>query len=56
MDSERARRQFKAIDDYIATFPKSVQHKLRELRIAVKESAPGAEEDQLWNAHLQAQW
>ena len=44
MDSERARGQFKNIDDYIATFPKNVQHKLNELRSAIKESAPEAEE------------
>ena len=44
MDNERARRQFKNIDDYIAMFPKNVQHKLNELRSAIKESAPEAEE------------
>ncbi len=44
MDSEGSRRQFKNIDDYIATFPKNVQHTLRELRSAIKESAPEAEE------------
>src|SRR5665647_596239 len=44
MDNERARRQFKNIDDYIAMFPKNVQHKLNELGSAIKESAPEAEE------------
>jgi uncharacterized protein YdhG (YjbR/CyaY superfamily) len=44
MDSEGSRRQFKNIDDYIDTFPKNVQHKLTELRSAIKESAPEAEE------------
>ena len=44
MDSEGSRRQFKNIDDYIATFPKNVQRKLKELRNAIKESAPEAEE------------
>jgi uncharacterized protein YdhG (YjbR/CyaY superfamily) len=44
MDSDGSRRQFKNIDDYIATFPKNVQHTLRELRSAIKESAPEAEE------------
>jgi uncharacterized protein YdhG (YjbR/CyaY superfamily) len=44
MDSEGSRRQFKNIDDYIATFPKNVQHTLRELMGAIKESAPEAEE------------
>ena len=44
MDSEGLRRQFKNIDDYIDAFPKNVQHKLRELRSAIKELAPAAEE------------
>jgi uncharacterized protein YdhG (YjbR/CyaY superfamily) len=44
MDSEGSRRQFKNIDDYIDTFPKNVQHKLTELRSAIKESAAEAEE------------
>jgi len=44
MTSEGSRRQFKNIDEYIATFPENVQHKLRELRSAIKESAPEAEE------------
>jgi uncharacterized protein YdhG (YjbR/CyaY superfamily) len=44
MDSEGSRRLFKNIDDYIATFPKNVQHTLRELMGAIKESAPEAEE------------
>ena len=44
MNSERSRNQFKTIDEYIATFPKNVQHTLRELRSAIKEAAPDAEE------------
>jgi uncharacterized protein YdhG (YjbR/CyaY superfamily) len=44
MDSERSRSQFKNIDDYVATFPKNVQSKLIELRNAIKEAAPEAEE------------
>jgi uncharacterized protein YdhG (YjbR/CyaY superfamily) len=44
MDSEGSRKQFKNIDDYVATFPENVQHKLMELRSAIKESAPEAEE------------
>jgi uncharacterized protein YdhG (YjbR/CyaY superfamily) len=44
MDSEGSRGQFKNIDDYIVTFPPNVQHKLKELRNAIKESAPEAEE------------
>jgi len=44
MVSERSRSQSKNIDDYIATFPQNVQHKLRELSSAIKEAAPEAEE------------
>ena len=44
MDTEKSRSQFKNIDDYIAAFPEPVQHKLRELRSVIKESAPEAEE------------
>jgi len=44
VNSERSRNQFKTIDEYIATFPKNVQHTLRELRSAIKEAAPDAEE------------
>jgi uncharacterized protein YdhG (YjbR/CyaY superfamily) len=44
MDNKGSRRQFKNIDDYIAAFPKNVQPKLSELRSAIKESAPEAEE------------
>jgi uncharacterized protein YdhG (YjbR/CyaY superfamily) len=44
MEGEGPRGQFKNIDDYIAAFPKHVQHTLRELRSAIKESAPEAEE------------
>lgn len=44
MVSERSRSQSKNIDDYIATFPQNVQHRLRELRSAIREAAPQAEE------------
>ncbi len=44
MDNERSRNQFKTIDEYIASFPANVQHMLRELRDAIKEAAPDAEE------------
>ena len=44
MVSERSRSQSKNIDDYVAAFPQNVQHKLRELRSAIKEAAPEAEE------------
>ena len=39
-----SRKVFKTIDEYIATFPKNVQVVLEELRQAVRDSAPEAEE------------
>jgi uncharacterized protein YdhG (YjbR/CyaY superfamily) len=38
------KKEFKTTDEYIATFPKNVQSILKELRKAIKESAPEAEE------------
>jgi uncharacterized protein YdhG (YjbR/CyaY superfamily) len=38
------KKVFKNIDEYIATFPKNVQSILEELRQAIRESAPKAEE------------
>ena len=38
------KKAFKTIDEYIATIPKSVQVILEELRQAIRESAPNAEE------------
>jgi uncharacterized protein YdhG (YjbR/CyaY superfamily) len=38
------KKAFKTIDEYIATFPKNVQSILEELRQAIRESAPKAEE------------
>ena len=38
------KKVFKTIDEYIATFPKSTQSILEELRQAIRESAPEAEE------------
>lgn len=38
------RKQFKTIDEYIASFPKNVQDILEGLRQLIKESAPEAEE------------
>ena len=38
------RKVFKTIDEYIATFPKNVQTILEELRQAIREYAPEAEE------------
>ncbi len=37
-------KTFNTIDEYIASFPKDVQEKLRELRRVIRESAPEAEE------------
>lgn len=39
-----SKKVFKTIDEYIATFPKNVQTILEELRQAIRESAPKAEE------------
>jgi len=39
-----SRRQFKTVDEFIASFPKSVRDVLEELRRVIRESAPGAEE------------
>jgi uncharacterized protein YdhG (YjbR/CyaY superfamily) len=38
------RKVFDNIDEYIATFPKNVQSILEELRQAIRESAPEAQE------------
>jgi len=37
-------KRAKSIDEYIATAPKDVQEKLKELREAIKTTAPDAEE------------
>jgi len=38
------KKAFKNIDEYVATFPKNVQSILEELRQAIRDSAPNAEE------------
>jgi uncharacterized protein YdhG (YjbR/CyaY superfamily) len=38
------KRVFKTVDEYIATFPENVQNILEEMRQAIRESAPKAEE------------
>jgi uncharacterized protein YdhG (YjbR/CyaY superfamily) len=38
------KKEFKTIDEYIATFPKNIQSILEEMRQAIKASAPQAEE------------
>lgn len=42
MDENRV--AFRNIDEYIASFPENVQRKLRDLRKAIRESAPEAAE------------
>ena len=39
-----SRKHFKTIDEYIAAFPKNVQTVLEEMRRAIHEAAPQAEE------------
>jgi uncharacterized protein YdhG (YjbR/CyaY superfamily) len=41
---ETPRKAFKTIDEYIAAFPKNIQRILQELRQAIRDSAPKAEE------------
>jgi uncharacterized protein YdhG (YjbR/CyaY superfamily) len=41
---ESNKKVFNSIDEYIAQFPEDVQKKLKELREAIKASAPDAEE------------
>jgi uncharacterized protein YdhG (YjbR/CyaY superfamily) len=38
------KKVFKTVDEYIAMFPKNIQSILKELRQAIKDSAPNAEE------------
>lgn len=47
MKSPKAR--FNSIDEYIATFPESVQKILEEIRATIKAAAPGAEEKISYN-------
>ena len=44
-----SKRVFKTIDEYIATFPKNVQTVLEQVRQAVKDAAPKAEETISYN-------
>ena len=41
---KKAEKQIETIDDYIASFPKHIQEILEEIRQAIKETAPDAEE------------
>jgi uncharacterized protein YdhG (YjbR/CyaY superfamily) len=38
------RKKFKSIDEYIGTFPNNIQNVLEEIRQAIREAAPKAEE------------
>jgi len=38
------KKNFESIDEYIATFPKNVQNILEQIRQAIKDAAPKAEE------------
>ena len=38
------RREYKTIDEYISTFPNNIQVILEEVRQAIREAAPNAEE------------
>ena len=40
----RARKDYKTIDEYIASFPENIQSTLKEIRQAIRETAPQAEE------------
>jgi uncharacterized protein YdhG (YjbR/CyaY superfamily) len=44
MEKTTSKKQFKDIDEYIATFPKNVQDILEELRRTIREAAPEATE------------
>jgi len=41
---EMKKKQIRTIDEYIATFPESIQEILQNIRQAIKESAPQAQE------------
>jgi uncharacterized protein YdhG (YjbR/CyaY superfamily) len=43
------KKVFKTIDEYIATFPREVQHVLEEMRQTIRDSAPEAEETISYN-------
>lgn len=39
-----SKKDFKTIDEYIATFPKEIQPKLQDIRQTIKQAAPNAQE------------
>jgi len=44
MDMNKSRKHFETIDEYIAMFPRDVQAILEELRQAIRDETPEAEE------------
>ena len=48
---EKPAKPFKTIDEYIATFPKNVQVMLEDIRQAIRETAPEAEEAISYQMH-----
>jgi uncharacterized protein YdhG (YjbR/CyaY superfamily) len=46
---QEGRKHFRSIDEYILTFPKPVQTKLRELRKIIRAQAPRAQEKISYN-------
>ena len=44
INMQAPKKQFKTIDEYVATFPQNVQEILQELRQTIKDSAPNAKE------------
>jgi uncharacterized protein YdhG (YjbR/CyaY superfamily) len=43
------KKKFNSVDEYIATFPKEVQNVLQQIRQAIKNAAPEAEETISYN-------
>lgn len=41
---KKSKKEFKTIDEYIATFPKNIQVILEEFRRAVREATPNSTE------------
>lgn len=44
MPMEKKKQEYNSIDEYIHSFPENIQTKLTELREAIKEQAPQAQE------------
>jgi uncharacterized protein YdhG (YjbR/CyaY superfamily) len=41
---ENKKKEYNTIDEYISSFPENIQEKLREIREAIREQAPQAQE------------